>query len=273
MAANSRQSRKNFLSALVGFFAGLALPRRRRLLAGVVKEPERVHRWGMVIDLAKCTGCRACAVACRTENNVPIAGPEQYSLCRAIYWMDMLAPEEGEFEGVQAHFLPTPCNHCEAAPCVKVCPVGATFINEEGIVAQIWARCIGCRYCTTACPYTRRYFNWYAPDWPDELRNQLNPDVATRPKGVVEKCTFCHQRIRAARERARLEGRQLTDAELRRLPACAESCPTEAITFGDLNDPDSTVSHLRTSPRATRLQEELGTEPKVYYLREVRWEK
>jgi molybdopterin-containing oxidoreductase family iron-sulfur binding subunit len=154
---------------------------------------------------------------------------------------------------------------------VKVCPVGATYINEEGIVAQIWARCIGCRYCTTACPYGRRYFNWGEPSWPEEAKSQLNPDVALRPKGVVEKCTFCHHRIRAARERVRAEGRGLTDEDVRKLPACAQSCPADAIVFGDLNDPGSEVSTLAKSPRAFRLLEELGTHPKVFYLREAKW--
>ncbi|MBI4564695.1 MAG: 4Fe-4S dicluster domain-containing protein [Planctomycetes bacterium] len=225
----------------------------------------------MVIDLDKCTGCRGCAAACRAENNIATAGPERAEEGRGIYWMDLLTVEEGEYPNLRSQFIPTPCNHCENAPCVKVCPVGATYINEEGIVAQIWARCIGCRYCTTACPYTRRYFNWQAPSWPEEDRQRLNPDVATRPKGVVEKCTFCHHRIRAARESARAEGRLLSDADVRKLPACAQSCPAEAIVFGDLNDPESEVSRLAASPRAFRLQEELGTHPKVVYLREAKW--
>ncbi|MFV1965440.1 MAG: 4Fe-4S dicluster domain-containing protein [Pirellulaceae bacterium] len=257
-------------AALAGLVAGLfLLP--RRLFAKQQPAPTRRRKWGMVIDLDKCAGCRCCAVSCRLENNVPIAGPEQAKLGRPIFWMDMLSVGEGEYGGIQGHFLPTPCNHCESAPCVKVCPVGATYINEEGIVAQIWARCIGCRYCTTACPYTRRYFNWYAPSWPEQLKNQLNPDVATRPKGVVEKCTFCHHRIRRARQQARAEDRELTDADVRKLPACAHSCPAEAIVFGDLSDPHSEVSRLARSPRAIRLQEELGTHPKVIYLRETKW--
>ncbi len=267
--------RRGFLAGLAAAAAALWLA-PRRLLAGTGEEapktgPRRRVKWGMVIDLDKCTGCQGCVVACRTENNVPSAGPDQSGMDRGIFWMDMLAVPEGEYPDLRTQFLPTPCNHCANAPCVKVCPVGATFINEEGIVAQIWARCIGCRYCTTACPYTRRYFNWRQPDWPESLRNQLNPDVATRPKGVVEKCTFCHHRIRAAREKARLEGRELADADVRRLPACAQSCPADAITFGDLADSESEVSRLVKSPRVFRLQEELGTEPKVYYLREAKW--
>lgn len=231
-------------------------------------------RWGMVIDLDLCTGCQACVVACRAENNIPVAGPEEMAKGRGIFWMDMLHVRQGGSYPDDLHhqYVPVPCNHCENPPCVKVCPVGATFINEEGIVGQIWARCIGCRYCTTACPYTRRYFNWHAPSWPETAKNQLNPSVATRPKGVVEKCTFCHHRIRAARLSARAEKRDLTDADVRRLPACAQACPANAIVFGDLNDPDSEVSRLEKSPRAHRLEEELGTHPKVIYLREAKWQ-
>lgn len=228
-------------------------------------------KWGMAIDLDKCTACQGCVVACRMENNVPTVGPEQTEKDRGIFWMDLLRVDEGKHPDLKTQFIPIPCNHCENAPCVKVCPVGATHITKEGIVAQIWARCIGCRFCTTACPYTRRYFNWQAPSWPEASRNTLNPYVATRPKGVVEKCTFCRQRIRQARETARAEGRALTDRDVQKLPACAQACPADAIRFGDLNDPDSEVSRLGRSPRAHRLQEELGTRPKVIYLRETKW--
>lgn len=232
---------------------------------------KKKRKWGMTIDLDRCTACQACVVACRSENNVPVSGSEAAPADRGIFWMDMLAIHEGKHPEVRTQFLPTPCNHCDNAPCVKVCPVGATTINEEGIVAQIWGRCIGCRYCTTACPYSRRYFNWTAPTWPESYKNQLNPDVATRPVGVVEKCTLCHHRIRDAKTAARVEGRDLEDAEVTRLTACAQSCPAEAITFGDMGDPESTVSELARSPRAFRLLEELGTHPKVVYLREAKW--
>jgi molybdopterin-containing oxidoreductase family iron-sulfur binding subunit len=230
----------------------------------------RPVRWGMVIDLDKCDGCGACSVACRNENNVPVAGPEQTDKDRGIYWMDLLKIREGTFPDFKEQVIPTPCNHCENAPCVKVCPVGATFFNDEGIVAQMWARCIGCRFCTVACPYTRRYFNWQAPEFSEEQKNRLNPDVSTRPVGVVEKCTLCHHRIRKLREDARMAGRKITDDDVRNLPACAQSCPTGAITFGDLADPESQASRLAESSRAFRLQEELGTRPKVVYLRRER---
>ena len=228
-------------------------------------------RWGMAIDLDRCSGCAGCVVACREENNVPITDPEDAGGARSIFWMDILKTCEGSYPDLRAQFVPTPCNHCEDPPCIKVCPVGATYVSEEGIVAQIWARCIGCRYCTVACPYTRRYFNWQAPVWSEDDRAHLNPDVATRPRGVVEKCTFCHHRIRKVRETARAEGRSIADDDVRKLTACAQSCPADAITFGDLADPESTVSRLERSPRAYRLKEDLGTHPKVVYLRETKW--
>jgi len=263
-------SRAGFVKTFLGILAlPLLLPRRLFGKAHTDQTPSQY--WAMVIDLDKCTGCRGCVAACRLENNVPTAGPEQSQLGRGIYWMDMLTVMGGGHSAVQGHYLPTPCNHCEIPKCVKVCPVGATYINEEGIVAQIWARCIGCRYCTAACPYTRRYFNWEKPTWPETLKSQLNPDVATRPRGVVEKCTFCHHRIRKARAKARSENRELTDADVLKLPACARSCPAGAITFGNLNDRQSEVSRLAGSPRAFRLLEELGTYPKVIYLGETKW--
>jgi len=226
----------------------------------------------MVIDLDRCTGCQACVVACRAENNIPVAGAVDTEKGRGIFWMNQLTPLRGTYPDLSQQFIPAPCNHCEDPPCIKVCPVGATSQTEEGITQQIPDRCIGCRLCEVSCPYTRRYFNWSEPQWPSERREQLNPDVAVRPHGVIEKCMFCHHRIRQVKEKARAEGRPLTDADVRRLPACAETCPAEAIVFGDLKDPASEVSRLRESPRAFRLLEELGTHPKVIYLREAKWQ-
>lgn len=264
-------SRRRFLGAVgkaASFFGLASAP----LVAAEGNASSRKHRWGMVIDLDRCTGCQACAVACRAENNVPVAGPTNTEKGRSIFWMNLLTTSEGAYPGLRQQFIPTPCNHCEDPPCVKACPVGATTQSEEGITQQIPERCIGCRLCEVACPYTRRYFNWSEAEWPDSLREQLNPDVAVRPHGVIEKCLFCHHRIRAAKDRVRAEGRALTDADVRRLPACAQSCPAEAIVFGDLNDPESEVSREAESPRAFRLLEDTGTHPKVFYLREAKWQ-
>ncbi len=225
-------------------------------------------RWGMVIDLDKCVACQACTVACRMENNTPVGGPGDAAADRVILWNQVLVFFEGEYPNVTARYVPRPCLHCDNPPCIRVCPVQATFKNEEGIVLVDYDRCIGCRYCATACPYGARSFNWYAPHWPEALEMHLNPDpeVAPRPVGVIEKCTFCVQRLRKARQRAEQEGRvfQATDY----VPACVETCTGRARYFGDLDDPNSLVAQFAKSPRAFRLQEELGTRPKVIYLQE-----
>ena len=229
-----------------------------------------MQRWGMVIDLDKCTACGACVVACQSENNIPPSNPEKYAEGRSIQWMTLLPWFlEGEYPNVNFRVLPRPCMQCEHPPCVKVCPVGATYFSKEtGIVGQIYGRCIGCRYCTTACPYTVRYFNWREPEWPEEMKNYLNKDVSVRPKGVVEKCTFCHHRLIRAKEQVKDEGRELLPGDY--VPACVESCPASAMFFGDLENPKSVVSELARSARAFRLLEDLGTHPKVVYLAEKR---
>lgn len=227
-------------------------------------------RWGMVIDLDKCAACQACTVACRAENNVPFAGVEESARGRPIFWIRLITTTEGEYPRVRTTYIPRPCMHCDDPPCTKLCPVNATNKGNEGIVAQLPGRCIGCRICMVTCPYTVRSFNWFTPDWPEPMRQQHNPDVAVRPKGVVEKCIFCVHRLRKAKLQARIEGRPLRDEDVVRLPACCETCPTGAMVFGDLDDPYSTVARLAESPRAFRLLEELGTHPKVIYLREGR---
>lgn len=235
--------------------------------------PATGARFGMAIDLDKCTGCNSCAVACQQENNIPVFGPEEKYDQRRIEWMSMLW-QEPEHEGGVPSLLPFPCQHCHDAPCVKVCPVNATYKDSEGITVQVWDRCIGCRYCMVACPYGRRFFNWEHEDqWDGSLVQLLNPDVATRPAGVVEKCTFCVHRIAGAREEARLAGTEPTDDTFRHLTACAQACPSKAITFGNLNDPDSSVAQQARSPRAFRLLEHLGTDPNVVYLRRDRRDK
>lgn len=237
-------------------------------------------RWGMVIDLDKCTACQACTVACMAENNVPAAEPEEASLGRAIFWQEVVREIEGEYPDLRATFIPRPCMHCDNPPCVKVCPVGATYSREDGLVMQDYDQCIGCRMCMSACPYDIRYFNWGNPYWPEPMERHLNPDPgppqptggrvgpAVRPRGVVEKCTFCVHRLDGAIRKAESENRELAEQEVVLLPACNQTCPASARYFGDLDNPKSTVSQLAHSPRASTLLEDLGTEPKVIYLKE-----
>jgi molybdopterin-containing oxidoreductase family iron-sulfur binding subunit len=269
VSAAGTLSRRTFAQRLAlflsGLLAGLRLPgRRAEAEDAAAASGGSGARWGMAIDLDRCTGCGACVVACRTENNIPSLADAPEATGTGIYWMALLEQETPP--GRAGDLLPLPCMHCDDPPCVKVCPVNATYRTAEGIVAQVWDRCIGCRYCQVACPYSRRYFNWTEPEWPEDHLSYLNPDVATRPKGVVEKCTFCNHRIRRVKEEARLAEREPEDRELRRLTACAEACPAEAIVFGDLADPQSEVARLSESPRAFRLLEHLGTRPKVTYL-------
>ena len=223
-------------------------------------------RWGMVIDLDKCTACQACVIACQVENNIPPPDPKEAANFRSIHWIRLVEHLEGEYPHIKSSLIPVLCMHCENPPCIKVCPVGATNISSEGLVDQIYGRCIGCRYCTTACPYTVKFMNWYRPKWPKEMMRSLNPDVTVRPKGVVEKCIFCAHRIQKAKERARAEKREMTPEDY--IPACVETCPSNAMAFGNLDDKNSMVFKLSRSPRVFRLMEDLGTNPKVFYLRE-----
>ena len=222
-------------------------------------------KWGMAIDLDRCTGCEACVVACHAENNVRIVEDEEAKKGRAIHWIRIERYYEGEFPDIKARFMPVLCQHCDDAPCEPVCPVYATYQTDEGLNAMVYNRCVGTRFCANNCPYTVRFFNWHAPDWPEPLDQQLNPDVSTRPAGVMEKCTFCIQRIQDGKEGAKAEGRPLEDGEIQ--PACAQSCPTKAIVFGDLDDPESRVSKLAGSGRAFHLMDDLGTKPAVVYLK------
>jgi len=222
-------------------------------------------RWAMVVDLDRCTGCQACLVACHAENNVPVAGERQAAYGRWLHWIIVQRYWEGQYPNVKARFNPLMCQQCTEAPCEPVCPVFATYHNPEGLNAQIYNRCIGTRFCGNACPYKARTFNWFTPEFPEPLAEQLNPDVTVRSRGIMEKCTFCVQRIRRVELSTSAEGRRPTDGEIQ--PACVQTCPPSALVFGDLNDPDSRVSQLARSRRSFRVLAELGTDPAVVYLK------
>jgi Fe-S-cluster-containing dehydrogenase component len=210
---------------------------------------ESEHHWALVIDLDLCTGCNYCTYACQASNDT---APD-------ITWNAVYLDREAFTREV---YIPRPCMHCEHAPCVDVCPVKATYHRPDGLVAMDYGRCIGCRYCQVACPYAARYFNWEANDQPNPMVPEWGrPEVERRPRGVVEKCTFCAQRLDAGLEAGLRPG---VDAAAS--PACANICPVGARTFGDLNDPDSKVSRLLATRESIVLREELGTHPRVHYL-------
>ncbi|NDU88896.1 MAG: 4Fe-4S dicluster domain-containing protein [Ferrovum sp.] len=251
------------------------------------------YMWAMVIDLDACIGCNACTVACYAENNLPVVGKERFGKGQAMHWI-RIERYWGEGEAMQSEFpdhgaqyLPMLCQQCEAAPCEPVCPVGATHHSPDGLNTQVYNRCVGSRYCSANCPYKVRYFNWWNyPDraWPNPLELQLNPDVTVRSKGVMEKCTFCMQRLRAGMDKAKTEGRILADGEV--LTACAQACPTSAITFGNLSDKKSKVARTWKNQqvdlsknvqekseegiRGYRILEDLNTYPSIVYLERVR---
>jgi molybdopterin-containing oxidoreductase family iron-sulfur binding subunit len=227
------------------------------------------HRWGMVVDLDKCTGCEACVTACHAENNIPTVGAQEAARGRAMHWIRVERYWEGEFPDQKLTFRPVLCQQCDNAPCEAVCPTYASHQNEDGLNAQVYNRCIGTRYCGNACMYNVRFFNFFHPQWEKPLQLQLNPDVSLREAGVMEKCTFCVQRIKVAKSDAKAEKRELVDGALQ--PACAQGCPAGALIFGDLNDPESRVSRLSDSPRGAKLLEEYGAEPKVTYLNRQGW--
>ena len=232
--------------------------------------------WGMVVDIDKCTGCQACVVACQSENNIPINEEAHFNQRRAIEWIRIERYWEGEYPDIKARFIPILCQQCGDAPCEPVCPVFATYHNEEGLNVQVYNRCVGTRFCANNCPYHVRFFNFWEPEWPDSLKNQLNPDVTVRSRGIMEKCTFCIQRIRRTGRKADSEGAESTDEQFERSlnPACVNACPTETLVFGDINDPDSRVSKIRAKEmseegRGYTLLENLGTNPNVIYLKKV----
>ncbi|MGH7779362.1 MAG: molybdopterin-dependent oxidoreductase [Candidatus Binataceae bacterium] len=228
------------------------------------------HKWGMTIDVNSCTGCSACVAACYAENNLPFVGKKLVDQGRIMSWIriERFFPEDKE-HAPNLYLAPMLCQQCDHAPCEPVCPVFASYHTQEGLNGQVYNRCVGTRYCENNCPYKVRRFNWFVPEWPAPLDLQLNPDVTIRGAGVMEKCTFCIQRIQAAEIGARNDDRALKDGEI--VPACAGACPTRAITFGDLNDKQSAVIRRRDDnhPRNYRSLEELNTQPAIVYLRDL----
>ncbi len=232
------------------------------------EHPHPVHRWGMAIDLDACHGCNACVAACYAENNVPVVGADAMRAGRTMSWLRIERFVEDDGSPTDNRFIPMLCQHCDHAPCESVCPTYATYHTDEGLNAQVYNRCVGTRYCANNCPYKVRRFNWFNPEVPPPLTQQLNPDVTPRVAGVMEKCTFCVQRIREGQDLAKDEDRPVKDGDV--TPACAQTCPAEAIVFGDLNDPTSRVSQLAGDTRAYHVLGSLNTRPAVTYLRKVR---
>jgi molybdopterin-containing oxidoreductase family iron-sulfur binding subunit len=233
--------------------------------------------WGMSIDLDSCTGCSACVVACQAENNIAVIGKDQVERQRIMHWMRIDRYYHGSEDNPQSLHQPMMCQHCGHAPCETVCPVLATTTSSEGLNQQVYNRCIGTRYCANNCPYKVRRFNWYNytgnPRFDFNMANPvgrlvLNPDVTVRSRGVMEKCSMCVQRIAAGKNAAVKRGTPIKDGEVK--TACQQVCPTDAISFGDLNDPHSQVAQRARSERTYRVLDDLGTRPNVSYLKKVR---
>jgi Fe-S-cluster-containing dehydrogenase component len=224
------------------------------------------NKWGMSIDMNSCIGCNACVVSCYAENNIPVIGREQVKVGRHMQWLRIDTYFEGDLNAPRAQFQPMTCQHCENAGCEQVCPVGATVHSPEGINTMVYNRCVGTRYCQNNCPYKVRRFNFllYADYDTESLKFMRNPDVSVRSRGVMEKCTYCIQRIEAVKIVADKENRVIRDGEI--VTACQQACPTDAIIFGNLNDPKSKVNERKQQERDYAVLGDLNYRPRTTYI-------